>query len=160
GASNFRRFWKRGTPRARRANIKSFVFLGSPMVRLNFRTLSLAGILAILFSGAQTSRCQTAPSREQLEGLPNFGRVTNMLYRGGQPDLEGFTALQKMGVTIIVNLRDEPSEMAAEERLVESRGIKYLSIPWSGRKEPTNAQVLQFLDLIHANPQARIFVHC
>jgi protein-tyrosine phosphatase len=65
-----------------------------------------------------------------------------------------------MGVAIVVNFRDENDEIASEKRLVESLGIKYLGIPWSGGGLPSNAQLAQFLDLMHANPQTKIFVHC
>lgn len=83
-----------------------------------------------------------------------------MLYRGGQPASAGFSALQAMGIGIVVNFRDERDEMATEERQVESLGIKYIGIPWSGRDEPSNVQVVQFLDLTRANPKTKIFVHC
>ena len=38
--------------------------------------------------------------------------------------------------------------------------MKYVSISWSGRAEPDNAQIVQFLDLVRDNPQAKIFIHC
>jgi protein tyrosine/serine phosphatase len=119
----------------------------------------VAIILAVvaLTAGAKTASCQTG---KELRGLPNFGRVTDMLYRGGQPASAGFSALQAMGIGIVVNFRDEREEMATEKRQVESLGIKYIGIPWSGRDEPSNVQVVQFLDLIRANPKAKIFVHC
>jgi protein-tyrosine phosphatase len=50
--------------------------------------------------------------------------------------------------------------MATEQREVESLGMKYVSIPWSGHDQPSNAQIVQFLDLVRANPQTKIFVHC
>ncbi len=119
----------------------------------------LAGILAVvaLTAGAEVAWCQTG---KEIRGVSNFGRVTDTLYRGGQPDLDGLRALQAMGVGIVVNFRDERGEMAAEKRQVESLGMKYVGIPWSGHDEPSSAQVVEFLDLIRANPKAKIFVHC
>jgi tyrosine-protein phosphatase SIW14 len=93
-------------------------------------------------------------------GLPNFARVTGTLFRGGQPTPAGLRALQAMGVTTIVNFRDELAETAAEKTQVESLGIRYVGIPWKGRRGPTNAQVTQFLDVLRTNGQAKIFVHC
>jgi tyrosine-protein phosphatase SIW14 len=123
------------------------------------RTIIVAVILAVvaLTAGAKAAWCQTG---KELRSLPNFGRVTDTLYRGGQPASDGFSALQAMGIGIVVNFRDEREEMATEKRQVESLGIKYIGIPWSGRDEPSNIQVVQFLDLIRANPKAKIFVHC
>jgi tyrosine-protein phosphatase SIW14 len=94
------------------------------------------------------------------EGVSNFGQVSNQLYRGGQPSAAGFAALQKMGITTVVNFRDERDEIAAEKREVEGLGMKFVSIPWSGSDNPSDKQVVQFLDLMHDNPQAKVFVHC
>jgi tyrosine-protein phosphatase SIW14 len=134
-----------------------------PLVQMQPRLIALVGVLSVatVFFGAQPAKCRSVDqAAHKLEGLPSWGRVTDVLYRGGQPALAGFRSLQKMGVAIIVNFRDEPPEITAEQREVESLGIKYVSIPWSGRNEPSNAQVVQFLDLIRANPQAKVFVHC
>jgi protein tyrosine phosphatase (PTP) superfamily phosphohydrolase (DUF442 family) len=91
-------------------------------------------------------------------GVSNFGQVTQTLYRGAQPSDEGFRTLQKMGVTIDVNLRD--GDAPAEEREVESLGMKYVAIPWRASDEPSTAQIVQFLGVVRDNPQATIFVHC
>jgi len=129
------------------------------MPRINFRKIVVSGILAVvaLTAGAEVAWCQTGKERR---GLPNFGRVTDTLYRGGQPGLDGFRALQAMGVGIVVNFRDERGEMEAEKRQVESLGMKYVGIPWSGHDEPSSSQVVEFLDSVRANPETKIFVHC
>ena len=105
------------------------------MAQIKSRMIVVAGILAVvtLAAGAEAAWCQT---EKEIRGLPNFGRVTDMLYRGGQPALAGFSALQAMGVGIVVNFRDEGAEMATEKRQVESLGIEYIGIPWSGHDEP------------------------
>jgi len=133
------------------------------MIRTRLRIIALAGLVfaGMLYSGVRTARGQTSDqASEKSQGLPNWGRVTDTLYRGGQPASAGFKALQQMGVGIVVNFRDEHGEIASEQREVESLGLKYVSIPWSGSNEPSDAQVVQFLDLIRANPTAKIFVHC
>lgn len=112
-----------------------------------------AALLTGLFAGAS---CQAQPGPE---GLQNFGQVTGTLFRGAQPSLEGFRSLQRMGVTIVVNFRND-DESAREKHEVEALGMKYVSIPWSGRQNPSSQQIVQFLDLVRANPQAKIFVHC
>ena len=93
-------------------------------------------------------------------GLPNFGHVTDNLFRGAQPSSAGYAALHEMGVSIVVNFRDESGEIASEQSQVEGLGMKFVSIPWKGHDEPSGAQIAQFLDLVRANPQAKIFVHC
>ena len=101
-----------------------------------------------------------APSTRAQEDLPNFAHVTEMLYRGAQPSPAGLAALQHMGVGIVVNFREESGATAAEKRDVESLGMSYVAIPWNGIHEPSNAQVVQFLDLVRNNAQTKIFVHC
>jgi protein tyrosine/serine phosphatase len=101
-----------------------------------------------------------AQTGNELRGLPNFGHVTETLYRGGQPTSDGFNALHAMGVGIIVNFRDEHAEIETEKHAVEILGIKYVGIPWSASDEPSSAQVVEFLNLVRSNPNTKIFVHC
>lgn len=65
-----------------------------------------------------------------------------------------------MGVGIVINFRDEPSETATEKREVEALGMKYVGIPWNGHDRPSTEQVAQFLESIRTNPQVKVFVHC
>lgn len=131
------------------------------MDQINRRVIVVTGFLTVvsLIAGTQLSWCQTDKDRE-LKGLPNFGRVTKNLYRGGQPTSDGFNALRAMGVGIVVNLRDDRAEVAAEKRQAESLGMKSIGIPWSANHKPSNAKIVEFLDLVHANPDTKIFVHC
>jgi tyrosine-protein phosphatase SIW14 len=122
------------------------------------RTIAVAGFLAVLLlaSGTQASWCQA----EKEPGLPNFGRVTDHLYRGGQPTADGFNTLHTMGTGMVVDFREKPSEVATETREVESLGMKSVNIPWNANHEPSSDQVVQFLDLVRANPDTKIYVHC
>lgn len=101
-----------------------------------------------------------ADGTKGVNGIPNFGQVSNTLYRGAQPSSTGLSALKAMGVGIVVNFRDEADEVAAEKHAVESLGMTYVNIPWSGSDNPSSAKIAQFLDLVRANPQAKVFVHC
>jgi tyrosine-protein phosphatase SIW14 len=129
------------------------------MVQINRRTVVAIVFLAVvsLFAGTEVSWCQTD---KEPRGLPNFGHVGENLYRGGQPTWDGFNALHAMGVGMVVNLRDDRPEMATEKREVESLGMKYIEIPWSASHEPASPQIVEFLDLVRANPDTKIFVHC
>jgi tyrosine-protein phosphatase SIW14 len=129
------------------------------MAKINRRTIVTTGLLAVvsLIAGTQVSWCQT---EKEPRGLPNFGRVTDNLYRGGQPTSDGFKSLHAMGVGIVVDFREKPSEEATEKREVESLGMKSVDIPWSANHEPSSAQIVEFLDLVRANPDSKIFIHC
>ena len=129
------------------------------MTQINRRTIAVAGLLAFvsLIAVTQASWCQT---EKEPRGLPNFGRVSDNLYRGGQPTSDGFKSLHAMGVGIVVDFREKPSEEATEKREVESLGMKSVGIPWSANHDPSSAQIVEFLDLVRVNPDTKIFVHC
>jgi len=108
---------------------------------------------------AQTSSPAAAPAQElKREGLPNLGRISDRLYRSGQPAAAGFDAIKELGVSIVVNLRDDSEK--GEQQQVESRGIRYVHIPWRGTAQADNRQVAQFLQLLRDNPDKKVLVHC
>ena len=100
------------------------------------------------------------PTDPRLAGLPNFGFVTDTLYRGAQPNPEGYRSLQQLGVEVVVDFRNEKDEIEAERQTVETSGMRFVSIPWRAMDQPNNKQVAQFLTLVQANPGKKIFVHC
>jgi protein tyrosine phosphatase (PTP) superfamily phosphohydrolase (DUF442 family) len=93
----------------------------------------------------------------ELPGAPNLGQVTDNLFRGAQPTPQGFENLQKMGIQIVVNFR--PDNARAEQKIVTGLGLQYVSIPWNCNG-PRNDLVAQFLELIHSNPDKKLFIHC
>ena len=68
--------------------------------------------------------------------------------------------MHAMGVGIVVDLREKPAEVVSEKRQIESLGMKSIGIPWSANHKPSSAQIVEFLDLVRANPDTKIFVHC
>ena len=96
-----------------------------------------------------------------VNGLPNAGKIDNVLFRGAQPHSDGLPALKKMGVTTIVDLREEhPEKITWERKQAEALGIRFVSIPVNGWAPPTHEQVAQFLTLVRDHPGEKIFVHC
>jgi tyrosine-protein phosphatase SIW14 len=97
----------------------------------------------------------------QINGIPNAGKITEVLYRGAQPREVGLTELKMLGVATIVDLRGEDREKIEWERKhAEALGMRFVHIPVSGWAPPTDEQVSQFLSLLHDNPGQKIFVHC
>ena len=97
----------------------------------------------------------------QVSGVPNFNKVNDGIYRGGQPSDEGFRNLAKMGVKTVVDLR-RPNEhsTADEERLVKSLGMRYVNVPMNGMAAPTEQQVSKVLGILNASEGGPVFVHC
>src|ERR1700747_3910539 len=74
----------------------------------------------------------------RLPGLPNGGRVNDVLYRGAQPHTTGLQELKKLGITTIVDLRGEnPGLRDFEREQAESLGIRFVNIPVSGWSPPS-----------------------
>jgi len=93
-------------------------------------------------------------------GLPNFHQVNDLLSRGAQPSDAGFQQLAKIGVKTVVDLRETGPRAAAERRLVESLGMRYVNVPMDGLAAPSMEQVAR-LHAIFDNPAAApVFVHC
>lgn len=91
----------------------------------------------------------------QTPGLPNLYRVSADLYRGAQPTTQGLQELQKLGIKIVINLRETNGEQAK----VAGLGLTYHHIPmtaWLVHDE----DVVQFLRIVGTPNHAPIFVHC
>ncbi len=95
--------------------------------------------------------------KRKVEGIRNFGIVSPVLFRGGQPTRQGFEALAKMGVDIVVDARGNRSN--SEGKVVRRLGMRYVSIPWHC-PFPHDDVFVQFLKLLKDNPHKKIFVHC
>lgn len=135
--------------------LRSFFFLAALPVfcgPLPARTSAQASAQVIRFAYGK---------KLELPGLPNAGKTSDSLFRGAQPRAEGFQQLKNLGITTIVDLRgDDKSKMDWERKQAESLGIRFVNIPVSGWKPPSNEQVAQFLSLFRDNPKEKVFVHC
>jgi tyrosine-protein phosphatase SIW14 len=93
------------------------------------------------------------------EGIGNFGKVNDRLYRGAQPDAAGLKNLARLGIKSIINLRQANDVWPAEAAAARASGITYNSMPLKGVGRPTHSQVATLLALIENLP-APVFVHC
>jgi DSP-PTPase phosphatase fused to NAD+ Kinase len=90
-----------------------------------------------------------------LHGVRNFGEVTPMLYRGGQPTREGLAKLSELGIDIVVDV----GRSKRDEKQIKQLGMRYVSLPWYC-PFPKDVVFQRFLKLIRENPDKKIFVHC
>jgi tyrosine-protein phosphatase SIW14 len=110
---------------------------------------------------AMSASPKSIPSEKlSLPGLPNSGKVTENLFRGAQPRKEGYPQLKNLGINIVVDLHNSGAGMEAEKQIVESLGMRYVSMPASVINGPTDEQIAQFLKIVTSNPNDKIFVHC
>ncbi len=91
----------------------------------------------------------------ELAGCSNLYKVNDRLYRGAQPDTEGFEELEKLGVKTVVNLRSSHSD----RKLLEGADLDYVHIkmqPWDAEYD----EVKQALQIIADESKQPVFVHC
>jgi tyrosine-protein phosphatase SIW14 len=103
------------------------------------------------------------PPREKIpiQGISDFGRVNDYLYRGGQPRDEGLDQLQRLGIETIVDLRSELHGLIEHEReRAESLGMHFINLPGSGWATPTDEEIARFFSLFREQPRRKIFIHC
>jgi len=123
-------------------------------------------VLALLYVAGCAVRPVNAPHQNTLKpcddclpGIVNFARVAPSLWRGAQPDRDGFRALEAAGVTMVINLRT--GEDHRDDPLLEGTGLRAVQIPMKPWR-PDQTQVRRFLETVDAERRrgGRVFVHC
>jgi tyrosine-protein phosphatase SIW14 len=89
------------------------------------------------------------------KNLPNLNKVSDDLFRGGQPTRQGFIILRTLGIKTIINLRWLHTDLFRIREL----GFKYFHISckaWHPEEEDVN----RFMDIITNLKKPSTFVHC
>jgi tyrosine-protein phosphatase SIW14 len=94
------------------------------------------------------------------EVLPNFHKVNEQLYRGGQPLTSGMKQLAALHITTVINLRGEDENTREEETEARDAGLRYFSVPLPEFGRPNNEQVNRVLAIINDAQNWPVFVHC
>lgn len=92
--------------------------------------------------------------------IPNFYRVDDILYRGGQPTYDGLEKLKSLGIKTIISLRGENQELIEEERMTLELGINLYNVPMSIYRRPTDEEALKLLEIILLEDNQPVFIHC
>jgi len=124
--------------------------------------IAVASILALVsFNTAYGA--ETSPANRpahwakpiQMEGVPNFHKVSDTLYRSAQPSAEGMKNLKAMGIETIVNLRSFHSDRDE----IGNTGFAYEHIhmkAWHAEKE----DAVRFLKIVTNPKRSPVLVHC
>jgi len=134
----------------------SVAFAGG--VRRGARAVTVAAIAAalalVVALGAGCAPYSDRPIDPQT-GIRNFAKVSDTLYRGGQPDVEGYFRLMKMGIRTVISLRT----LEADRRVVETLGLRYIHISFK-TGHPEDEDVLEFLKAATDPVNQPVFVCC
>jgi protein tyrosine/serine phosphatase len=121
-------------------------------------SLSLIATLAILFSFSAVSFAKSNKSNFANIKISNFGQLDQNFYRGARPKAEDFRSLAALGVHTIIDLTDNSREK--EQPAVEAAGMRYVNIPIVDKKNPTAAQINEFLRITNDPATGKFYVHC
>ena len=118
------------------------------------RKLLIASFASFLIAGPCIAQMQ---HDEHSGPAMNFLRVDEQLATGGHIVGEGLDELKKQGVTLVVDLRDQPPEDHRQK--VEAAGIQYINIPVAWRS-PQLGDFEEFRAAMNAHPDAHVLVQC
>jgi len=90
-------------------------------------------------------------------GIRHFGRVTSMLYRGGDFMPNGVESIVRLGVQTVISLRSH--DRHGEPDSCASHGIAYHLFRMNTQARPDSAAMDSVLDIIR-NAKAPVYVHC
>jgi tyrosine-protein phosphatase SIW14 len=121
---------------------------------LTSRVLAAAALLALAAVAA------LAQDGLRYTELPNFFKVNERLYRGGQPKAGGVGKLAQLGIKTIINLRGEDQLTRAEEAEAKAAGLAYINIPMPGLSRPSRYQVSQVMAIVEREESWPVFIHC
>lgn len=95
------------------------------------------------------------------EDLPNFSKVNENLYRGGQPSQNGVKKLKEdFKIKTIIYLRGADERAEIEKKWSEAAGIKFINVSLNNWFGPKDAQIEKALQEINRTENQPVFVHC
>jgi protein tyrosine phosphatase (PTP) superfamily phosphohydrolase (DUF442 family) len=92
------------------------------------------------------------------KGPPRFARVSENLYRGGQPSKRNLELLRSLGVTTVINLRrEDESTWRAEEAEALRLGMHFMHFPFYGI---FGADKLFVERILSEMKKGHVYIHC
>jgi protein tyrosine/serine phosphatase len=118
---------------------------------------ALIATMALVFALSSVS---FGKSNENFPGIKisNFGKMDERFYRGARPKAEDLKGLAALGIKTIIDLTDNSREK--EQPAVEAAGMRYVNIPIVDRKNPSAAQIDEFLKIVSDPATGKFYLHC
>lgn len=112
--------------------------------------------LSLLFTVSATGLAQETQTSKV--SISNFGQMDDRFFRGGQPKEEDYKALADIGITTVIDLRNDPKDYA--KTTAEALGMRYINIPMSDKQYPATTKIEEFLKLVEDPATGKFYVHC
>lgn len=103
----------------------------------------------------RTTRPATWATAMQADGLSNFYKVSDRLYRSAQPSREGLSKLKEFGIKTVVNLRSFHSD----RKKLGNAALAYEHL-YMKAWHPEEKEVIRFLRLVNDESRGPVLVHC
>ena len=116
------------------------------------------GLTAFLWAAPSAQVREGTNARALTVDIDNFGRVTDVYYRGAQPSERDYATLKAFGITTVIDLQADGVRL--EPSRVEAAGMKFYRIPMTTHVPPTTEQIAQFLALVSDPANQPVYVHC
>ena len=126
------------------------------------KTLCLVSFALFCLAALTTTsaQAQVGDADDPLEEITGYVKISDHLSTSGQIAYDQIEAIKGAGFDLVVNLapaRDDANGL--EGFLVVEQGMSYLHIPVSWR-EPSQRDLQLFFDVMKANQDRKVFVHC
>lgn len=103
------------------------------------------------------TRWEHSKSDPPLGEIANLSKVSDKLYRGSQPTMEGFNWLVNNGIKTVVTFRDEdPLDLD----LMKWKNVKHYIIKVKDREIPTFEEVKEFINIVNDPNNGKVYCHC
>lgn len=128
------------------------------MIRLrnNYAKIAMIAGLLLAFAAASLGKTHSDPAFSNVK-ISNFGKMDDRFYRGGRPKERDFASLKALGIQTVIDLTDNTPE---ERGFVEAQGMRYVNIAIPDKRDPSDAQIQQFLKLVNDPSTGKFYVHC
>lgn len=122
---------------------------------ISLLVIFVSSVLGCALNRVESSRPAQWATPVQLQGTANLYKVTDYLYRSGQPTEEGMKNLKKLGIKTIINLRAfyfDFDKIRETGLLVEELSVKAWHIE--------DAEVVRVLRIIRKRENGPFLLHC
>ena len=117
-----------------------------------------AAVASLMFAIAAVSIGKThSDSKFSSIKISNFGQMDERFYRGGRPKEKDFAALKALGIQTVIDLTDNTPQ---EKGYVEAQGMRYVNIAIPDKRDPSEAQIAEFLKVVNETETGKFYVHC
>src|SRR5256886_6197704 len=128
------------------------------MFRFKSSYARLTAIAALVVSFAAVSLAKShSDSRFSNIKISNFGQMDDRFYRGARPSEKDFASLKALGIRTVIDLTDNTPK---EKGFVEAQGMRYVNIAIEDKRDPSDAQIAEFLKVVNDPTTGKFYVHC